>query len=125
MSKNLESQIRHLEENIKPFLGSTEPPPFVDKDVKRLVKFVNDHCRLTSARDSAIVKRALLLLKSVYDWDFYVFRVHVDWPGYVRIARDGCPYLHSNTGENTGDSDDYDRPQLVSGGAFEMNRRRH
>jgi hypothetical protein len=128
MAKSPEKRIAKFEENLRPWIGSKNPPPFVDKDIVAFERFVIEHCRTASAETSPVVRRALLLLHEMRDWEFRRWLKHPSRPeivGGVRFSKDGCPYLyyHHATSEDEGAT--ADTPYLISGGAFEMNRRRH
>jgi len=124
MPKRDQKLIDDLIDQIGPWLSRRElPPPYVDKDIARLHKFVTSQCIGRSAADSAVVREALLLLHRIQEWSPYWSLHFEDRPGPVKFSQEGIPYVHHWTlqDEETAGG----RPMLISGGAFEMNRRRH
>jgi hypothetical protein len=91
--RNPENQVTWFEENLRRWIGVKNPPPFVEKDLAKFDKFVIENCRVTSAKDSSVVTRALLLLHEMREWGFYRCLKHPNRPGGVRFMPDGIPYL--------------------------------
>lgn len=115
--------IVELRERILPWIRKSEvPPPYVDKDINRLHKFINEKCGVKSAEDFPAIREALLLLKKLQDWRPYWSLNFSNRPGDVKIIN-GIPFLHFYTSDDKEYA--HSRPMLISGGAFEMNRRKH
>ena len=124
MPKSDIAKIAKLQELITPWLSRREiPPPFVEKDIHRLHTFISANCGVHSAADSPAIREALLLLHRLQNWEPYRSLRFTDRPGTVKLSPDGLPYIHHWTLEDEETAGD--RPYLISGGAFEMNRRKH
>lgn len=124
MSKSDQKLIDDLIDSLSPWLKRRElPPPYIDKDIRRLHKFVTTSCVGRSAADSAVVREALLLLHRIQEWSPYRSLSFKDRPGPVKFSPEGIPYVHHSTLQDEETAGD--RPKLIFGGAFEMDRRRH